>query len=49
MEGIAKTFFSIVISKLYQIGHIRGNMRSFWLGAEEGGGIFKDRDIYKSH
>lgn len=39
MEGIAKTFLSIVISKLYQIGHIRGNMRSIWVGAE-GGRIF---------
>lgn len=49
MERIAKTFFSIVISKLYQIGHIRGNMTSFWVGAEEGGRIFKDRDMYKPH
>lgn len=37
MEGIAKTSFSTVISKLDQIGYIRGNMRNFWVGAEEGG------------
>lgn len=40
MEGIAKTSFSTVISKLDQIGYIRGNMRNFWVGAEEGGRIF---------
>lgn len=40
MEGIARTFLSTVINKLYQIGHIRGNMRSFCVCAEEGGRIF---------
>lgn len=39
IEGIAYTFLKIV-SKLYQIGHIRGNIQSFWVGAGEGGKVF---------
>lgn len=49
IEGIAKTFLTIVISKLYQIGHIRGNLRSIWVGTEEGGRFFKDREMYIPH